>query len=233
MKRLSLFAAGAVVLVADAFALIHAARNRAGQSDADIVLTNQDLTYVKDPDNSGVTLNLRWLSPATPYNEAGLWSDRQMLRNLGFDCGVSPSDPRAAEFYARQLPRTAFVALEYNGPGWRSLPGAPETRLVAIDAAPDPATLRSRHSDRQSVIVVPAVFQIWFVPALPAMRDEPARAGHIVGSIRQLPSAIHVPKPFSEKFRGVASSPDGIYRVHLRYGSLREPWVTGVEIGPQ
>ena len=42
------------------------------------------------------------------------------LQELGFDCSVAPSDPKAESFYARQIPRTGFVALEYDGAAWQS-----------------------------------------------------------------------------------------------------------------
>src|SRR5437762_3329169 len=55
VKPLSLIAAGAVVLIANTFALLHAARNRSGEPESEIVLTQRELTYYTDPDDSGVS----------------------------------------------------------------------------------------------------------------------------------------------------------------------------------
>ena len=51
----------------------------------------------------------------------------------------------------------------------------------------------------------------------------------LTGYVQEIPSAIHVSKPFSDALRKNSHA----YRVHLRYGSLFEPSVTGVEFLPQ
>src|SRR5436190_11978855 len=172
----SLIAAGALVLLANAFALAHAALNRSGEPAAEIVLTERELTYYSDPDDSGVALTLRWIDPGGPrYStalkpeelEARNWLGKEKLTELGFDCRVGASDRDAYSYYNRQAARTSFVALEYDGPGWLSwielnermrkaeqaLTGlnAPvddqrniSTRLIAVDAARDAASLRAR-----------------------------------------------------------------------------------------
>ena len=61
MKHASLIAAAALVLLANAFALIHASLNRSGEIEADMVLTERELTNYADPDDSGVSLTLRWV----------------------------------------------------------------------------------------------------------------------------------------------------------------------------
>src|SRR5271155_710139 len=62
MKRGSLFAAAAIVLIANGFALAHSWRDRSGPVDADIVLTERELPQAFDTDdeNSGVALNFSW-----------------------------------------------------------------------------------------------------------------------------------------------------------------------------
>ncbi len=130
MSRGSLICAAAIIVVSNALALLHAARNRAGNPEAEITLTNRELQYLShsDLDDSGVTLHLAWTDPAT--NAIGFtgpqvenppyWLDRPKLQALGFDCSVDPSSPDADRFYQRQRPRQAFVALEYNGAAWRT-----------------------------------------------------------------------------------------------------------------
>jgi hypothetical protein len=190
MKRASLLAAAAVVLIANAFALVHAWRNRTGAVDAELVLTDRELIchqFSRD-ENSGVALSLLWLDPDNlswlPWRpeSAAPWLDQRVLRELGFDTSVAATDKAAYEYYARQRARRAFVALEYDETTWRKLLESsirldqehPElhladirkgivdssTRLVAIDADLDATRLRARHPDRGKVIVAPAVIRI-------------------------------------------------------------------------
>ena len=95
---------------------------------------------------------------------------------------------------------------------------------MAIDAASDPVRLRARHPDRSSVIIVPAVIRIG---AQPRGAGGPAR---FAGSIQEIPSSIHVPRPFSDAFqRSPGGNNRATYRVHLRYGASLEPWIAGVD----
>lgn len=249
MKRVSLFAAVAVVLIADVFALAHARRNRSGSATADVVLTQRELTQSRpsDDDNSEVTLNLQWNDPQRFLFRKGTpWLNEKTLQELGFDTSVPPSNRAAPEFYARQRARRAFVALEYNGQSWRAWidsleqqtrdrPGSPgangleyqresATRLIVIDAGSNAGRLRASHPDRNSVIVLPAVIRIALVPG------ETAASPRLVGTIQEIPSSIHVPLPFSDDFRRLGTNRIGAtYRVHLRYGASLEPWIVGVE----
>ncbi len=269
MKHASLLAAAAVVLLANAMALIHAARNRSGEAEADITLTDRELNYQRDPDNSGVGLRLRWVDPGaldytnTPEDAAArAWLGRSKLQELGFDCSVAPEGPKAASFYARQIPRTGFVALEYDGAAWQSwLESRPKavqiwvrspgqksaldyeqrfaSRLAAFDAAATAAALRGRHADRARVLIVPAVIRISLLPARPAAEGRSARPARLVGYIQQIPSLIHVSRPFSEGFRALRQTSrnktreEPVYRVRLRYGSLLEPWVVGADFAEE
>ena len=258
MKHAGLLAAAAIVLLANAFALIHAAINRSGQPEAEIVLTERELNYSPSSDDSGVALNLRWVDPgATPYSS--VWDpevlaartllNQAKLEELGFDCRVSPSDPKADTFYSRTNARTGFVALEYDGAGWQSwmewrerneqaLPGATRavdyerisgSRLAAIDAGPDAAALMARHPERNRVLILPAVIRMSLTPRWPPAQGHPARPARLSGYIQEIPSEIHVPRPFSDRLRELSQGGPRAYRVRLRYGRLLEPWVTGIE----
>ena len=107
------------------------------------------------------------------------------------------------------------------------------SRLVVIDAAHSAGPLRARHPDRSRILIVPAVISLSFTPALQASGERPA--ARLTGYVREIPSGIHVPRPFSNGFRGLPQPSHDekreapLYRVRLRYGSLLEPWVTGVE----
>jgi hypothetical protein len=265
MKRASLIAAAAIVVVANALALVHAARNRTGTPDAEMTLTQRELRYFSGSaadDDSGVTLYLECTDPgSSPWpgelEKPAIWLDRQKLQSLGFACSLNAASPDAARYYQRQRPRQAFVALEYEGAAWRAwVEGyeralaeqkakkqahwiddvAHHTHLFAIDAALDPVKLRARYPDRSTVVIIPAVIAMAVDPfPYPGIKLDPKRSPRVIGRIQQLPSSIHVPRPFSDEFRHLNRPPgegwnkDLSYRVHLRYGASHEPWITGVE----
>jgi hypothetical protein len=207
-------------------------------------------------DDSGVTLHLQWTDPSNlpwpnPSGNPNTWLNRETLQRLGFNCSVEPDSSDAARFYERQRPRKAFIALEYDGPRWRAWLDSYQravaqeraktqvnvfagnvsghSHLVAIDDADlDPGKLRARHPDRSTVIILPAVIAITLQPPPnPGMEHNPNHPAQLVGRIQQLPSSIHVPRPFSDKFRSQHQGQN--YRVQLRCGALLEPCVTGLE----
>ena len=237
MRHASLLAAAAVVLLANATALIHASRNRSGTPDSEVVLTSGELIHHRNPDDTGVALNLNWENPdlwmyslePPASDEGNVWLDRARLQTLGFDCSMPPSDPDAITFYNRQIPRNAFVAMELDGPSWRAMSRHGSSRLVPIDASTDPAVLRANHPDRHAVIIVPAVIRINLAGWTAAFQSRPERPARISGSIEQIPASIHVSKPFSEAFRALTPNSPHTYRVHVRYGKLHDPWVTAVD----
>jgi hypothetical protein len=263
-KHASLAAAVAIVLLANAFALVHAARNRSGEVQADITLTDRELNYYRDYEDSGVALTLRWIDPSQTYAPvatpediaANTWLNQTNLRELGFDCSVAPSDTNAYTFYSQQSARTGYVAFEYEGDAWKRwlefrrriadaeprLPGQRSTdvsdqrwgsRLVAIDAAADPASLRARHPDRNRILILPAVIRI-SVAGPWTGTDRRQIPPYLKGFIQEVPSVIHVSKPFSDVFRNQTQTSrddkreDALYTVRLLYGRFLEPWVTAV-----
>ena len=250
MKNRSLIIAGAVIVAANAFALIHALRNRS-HADAQVTLTGHELLNLGSSldEDSGLALQLQWVDasrmpwPLAGHNPAA-WLDQAKLQQLGFDCSVDPSSREAFRYYQRQRARRAYVALEYNGPAWqkweeayrvgaeqfqashpelRSAYPTPDTgRLIAIDAGRDATELRARHPDRTSVIIVPAVVDLSLLPTL----IDGKRSSQLYGRITQIPNSIHVPRPFSDQLRNANRNVP--YQVQLSYGAAFEPWVTGV-----
>lgn len=215
MKRLSLAAAATLILLANCIALIHVAWNRSGQPETEITLTERELSYHHDPDDSGVDLFLQW------QDLSGL--NERKLRELGFDCTLAASDP-----FSRQDPKRAFVALEYEGGAWRSWleskasasRGFPvRTHLAAVDTALSQTALRAKYPDRSRVLILPAMIQILLT------------GEGVTGYIQQVPARIHVPRPFADGFRAMRNDQHS-YRVKLRYGQLLEPWVTSVDFSP-
>lgn len=194
MKRASLLVSAAIIVVANAFALLHAMRNRAGAPDAETTLTQRELRYFnrsKADDDSGVTLNLEWTDPTNlrwplEAENPGGWLDRSKLQQLGFACSVDPNSPDAGRYYQRQRPRKVFVALEYDGAAWSAWSemyeravaeqrarskvtnwtdqGPPPSHLVAIDADADPVKLRGRYPGRMAVVILPAVVTVALDP---------------------------------------------------------------------
>ncbi len=128
MKRGSLIVAVLVIPIANAFALIHAVRNRAGRPEAEVTLTQRELQYLNrapSDDDSGVDLTLKWTDPdhfpfPPQVENSGNPLDQQKLESLGFDCGVKPDSTDAGRFYERQRARKAYVALEYDGAAWQA-----------------------------------------------------------------------------------------------------------------
>lgn len=255
MKQTSLFLAAAVILVANALALLHARGNRRGPVESDITLTERELSnsYDSAGDNSGVSLTLQWVAPRQWFmpDDPPPWLNAAMLHQLGFDTSVPATDQTASDFYQRQRARRAFVALECDGAGWRDWIDQQErrtrkfapaganypnigvglreasTRLVAIDAASEAAQLRERHPDRTSVMVVPAVIRIGVMTRAANVE------ARIYGWIEEIPSQIKVPLPFSDAFRRLPRNREGAkYRVRLRYGASLEPWIAAVEFLP-
>lgn len=246
-KHVSLLAAVGVVLVANGFALMHAARNRMGEPDAEIVLTQRELSYFPGSDNTGVELHLiesnrgRYFFGSSASDPANNWMDESKLRSLGFDCRILPANPAAVDFYRRQRPRSVFLALEYDGPAFQRYleqsrksttpeEAARRSHLVPIDAATDYTALRKLHADRRNVLVVPAVIGVALLYATRGDAVQPAHPDELTGFIVDMPRTIHVPLPWSGKFRAIPNPAKASYRVHLRYGRLLDPQVTGVDI---
>lgn len=105
MKIAPLITSIAVIVVANALALVHGLRNRVGAPEAEITMTQRELQYFNrslGDDDSGVSLQLAWTEQGNfPWpaqvEKPGSWLDRQKLQTLGFDCSVirpvqTPSD---------------------------------------------------------------------------------------------------------------------------------------------
>jgi hypothetical protein len=233
MKHATLIAAVGVIALSNAFALIHAVRNRAGEPEAELELTDRELFYVTESDDSGVDYTLRWTDPddlfthdderAAPGDRR--WLDVEKLREIGFDVDTPP--PSESVWSDRRLmPRTAYVALEDDGAAWRAwadrrrkragetdatAPGVhveqeldAATRLMCIDADRDADTLRVRHPDRAQVLIVPCVIAVHWIPANLARDGVPATPARLDGRVEQIPTSIHVPLPFSAELRALA-----------------------------
>ncbi len=168
MKRFLWIAA--IVLIANAGALVIAARNR-GATDASLQLTEREMRVTNmGSDTTGMTLTIEWDRAASMR-----WFDRAKLTSLGFDCSMPPDAPRAAEHYSGPgvLPRAVYVVFEYDpsrvaelrddeSETTQSSTGEPVvqkripeyvSRLRPVDAGNDPRALRTTYADRLRFLI--------------------------------------------------------------------------------
>ncbi len=207
--------AAAVVVAANLLALAGVARNRAGGPRWSIELTEKELPLApRGLDNTRIALRLEWENTVPRWDRerrAADWFDRAKLEGLGFDCRVEPGDPGAERHYNRQLPREAWVVLEYGGD-----PGASGSRLRAADAGPDEVQLRSRYGDPARFLVLPGRVRMVYE------KKEGRLRGAILGL---LVDQIQVPREHRSVFEGWRAG--SRYAVTLGFGARGEPWVTG------
>jgi hypothetical protein len=123
MRRRGLLIAIVWVLASSAVALFGVARNRSGVADAEVVLTERELSLPApaDEENSALSLGLVWSGPRFAYGstETAPWLDRAKLESLGFDCSYPTNAPSAGEHYGRAIPRSAVLVFEYEGEAWK------------------------------------------------------------------------------------------------------------------
>jgi len=105
------------------------AYNRSGEPDATVQLTERELHWQKrwdltDKEDTGLYLTLKWNMPGFKshrwdYTHKKNWLNQQKLAEMGFDTSFPLEDKKANRYYSRQLPRQAYVVLEYNGDAYR------------------------------------------------------------------------------------------------------------------
>ena len=211
--------------------LAGAAWNRSG-GRGPTMLTHRELPmrFASD-ENSGQSLAIR-------HGDAGLmraWLTREKLASLGFDTAVDAASPDADAHYARALPRTAYLVLEFDGPAWQSWareyaantrrwnPDADtarildeSSRLVAVDAGLDAATLEARYPNPQTHLITRGVIDVFV--------DHIGGRPHLAGVLQAIaPRTLYVPREFAAR---LTAKP---YTVSVRYGRRYEPWIVGVE----
>lgn len=170
--------AAAVVVVINAATLASVARNRSGEAEAMMTLTERELSLPpRDAENTALALNLEWVDPEILRPGPG-WFDRRKLQEVGFDCRPEPGEGSRTH-YRMMPPRAIYAVLEFEGGAWERylaepsvpVPGrsfsarhaeldstrrARRSHLVLVDAGTDPAALRARYPDRGRHVVVPA-----------------------------------------------------------------------------
>lgn len=212
MKRRGLLAAAALVVVANAIALVGVARNRASTLQT-IDLTERELPLgYQGEENSGIDLHL-----AINYEPGVGWFDAAKLKEMGFP--------------AADLSRPVYVALEYDGPGWQAFAAKErettvaasvilgQSRLIPVDASRSPDALLTKYgSTGRHLIVRGAVKPGQFVVVINPQIHVP------------LPAAVVLQDPPSPQ-PGVTEGPR--YTIRLAYGTHFEPWVVSVTALPK
>lgn len=122
MRRIGLVLCIALFLATDAVVLLGVMRNRAGEPDAVIELTEREVElpyFTKE--NSGISLSLRWNVQGAwrRYYSPPDWFDQSKLEELGFDCSLPLEAANAEIWYGKALPRETYAALEYEGDSWK------------------------------------------------------------------------------------------------------------------
>lgn len=147
----TLIAGAALIVLANAVALIGVAYNRSGDPDSVLVFTQRELQisykWWRARENSGIGLRLMWrvyneevgdeADTASWYGVGGApaWFTKSKLGELGFDVSQPEDSDRGIRHYERQLPKEVLVVLELDGPAYA---GARERA--------------KRHSDREEAL---------------------------------------------------------------------------------
>jgi hypothetical protein len=128
-NKTGLLAGLALIIVTNAIALGGVAYNRSGEAESVLKLTERELPIVNwtwpDNDNSSIDLRLDWrvrqsYSPDSDYRYWGNdWLSQEQLRALGFDTSLPVETDEAFERTRREVPKTVFLVLEYDGPAYQ------------------------------------------------------------------------------------------------------------------
>jgi len=137
MKRLAspaaVVAACALIVVTNAVVLVKASRNRSGEPEAVLALTERELAMPFARQDEGTALDLRLVTSDAPpllARRASVWRrreieevefgwlDRAKLLDLGCRIDIEPDDPKAEERYDLAIPRSVYLVLEYDGDAW-------------------------------------------------------------------------------------------------------------------
>ena len=129
MKRYGLISAIALIVLTNIVVLAGVAYNRSGEPDATVQLTERELNWQKrwdltDKEDTGLYLTLKWNMPGyykySWKHRRDTWLNQKKLAELGFNTDFPLKDKRASRYYSRQLPRQAYVVLEFNGDAYQN-----------------------------------------------------------------------------------------------------------------
>lgn len=210
-------------------------------------------------ENSNLALRLAWQQEQRRPNDwrGPDWLNRQALLALGFD--KLPADGNDPYPVWRLQERQALVVLEFDGPTYQRelarvraeleearrqqasaeqlknlgqlLQRAQEqdSRLYAVAAGLDRATLRQRYPDRQRYAIVPA--------RISASLSQQDNRWYVRGHISELRVGdLYLPLPSRQALRPAHErDPQQAprYQVDLAFGQRLEPWVLDLQLEPR
>jgi len=113
MRRYGIWLATGLVVVVNLVILGGVAWNRSGQPEARMLLSERELRLSGGgTENNGLSLHLVWRHQGDAVQD---WFDQKHLEAVGFDCSRVPDSPAAERNYHKQLPRRAYLVLEFDG----------------------------------------------------------------------------------------------------------------------
>lgn len=125
----ALFAVALVVLIAtNVFVLASVSTNRSGTPEAQLTLSERELSipYWISAENSGLGLRLQWRALPREVNDDGysnwrspLWLDAEKLASLGFDVDRYLSDEAEGVDTKQPIPKEVYIVLELDGTPYR------------------------------------------------------------------------------------------------------------------
>lgn len=112
-----LIAGMALVLLTNIIVIGGAMYNRSGKPDAVVNLDEREL-YLRnwnEKENSGLSLGLNWNGYYYDSYDTRRWLNQDKLEKLGFDLIDSGDDYAIRQYVRKQLPRAAWIVLEFDG----------------------------------------------------------------------------------------------------------------------
>jgi len=151
MRRRGVWTAIVLLVATNAVVLVGVARNRRGEPEARVRLTERELRIGADweKENTGLWLELQTGGMGWQADRPG-WFDRKKLQELGFDVGIDPSDDKAELFYAKALPKRRIAVLEYDGDAWKKWIAGREEELLH-PKPDDPVTAEMMEARRKEL----------------------------------------------------------------------------------
>lgn len=244
MKRSLVLAAGAVVLVANAWVVVSALKNRGDAPGGTVELTERELHLQPvSKDNTAVFLALHWgLASSEPEDDgAPAWLNAAKLQELGFNCSVPEGSPHAAEHYASMPVKRLYVVLEFDGEAARKAERGQKSRLWVVDVGRDPRQLRAKYPDSTRHLISQGVVQP-FLKQRSGREQRPLPQPRLSARVQALlPEEIFLPSSHSRLVQALRPLPESSeerdnteprYAVTVSWGTRYEPWVRSFRLLP-
>ncbi len=216
MMNRGLLAAGATLVLANAMILGGVMRNRSGNPDAVVRLSERELEswgQVSEGAEPLLDLRLRWQTAPGPGGTP--WFDRARLEALGEHNLPSPDDTTHTFGWMRPT-RPGYVVLELAGPAWERWREAERvridsmaamadsgpdggahvhgprsgasgsSRLMAVDFGLDPLVLREQYPERSQYLILPATYRADVTAAVRDSAGAITAPGKVTGEVSQL-----------------------------------------------